>query len=116
MDITAFVSKQNKAGIALVDILTKDNNEKEFHKIVSLLNRYCCAIRELISANIFNDYFYNLVYDDYKNRITTNINEKYSSYVLNILHTKYKNFYDEVTQLRSLYDNTDNVNDDENKN
>ena len=107
MDITSIVSKTNKAGIALIDMLQRDNNEKEYNKIIIILTKYSMYSRELLTRNVFNDYFYDLVYEDYKNKINKNIDTEYVAYVLNILHTKYKDYINEMRAKSSVYTHDD---------
>lgn len=105
MDITIILPRTNKAGCDLVSILEKDNQQKLFKKIVSLITSYININRKLLTQQVIIQYVYDIIYKDYVTKIKERYASKYASYVLNILHTKYVDFLTELNQLAQLYEN-----------
>ena len=98
LDITSMLPPGNKAGQALADILIRDGKDELFSKVVFLISKYCEKNQVLVDKNITNQYFYDLIFKDYKARIPKIItNEKYASYVLNILSTKYRLYLEKIS-------------------
>lgn len=102
LDITSIASKNNKAALYLVDLLIKNKDEHIFPTIRSLLSKVDEKFNYLFENGIFSDYMYDLVHDDYKRKVEERINEKYKSFVLNIMCTKYKLY---IEKIKKIYEN-----------
>lgn len=102
MDITAILPPTNKAGNDLINILEQDGKQKEFKKIVGLMASYTNVNKHLLARQVTMQYVYDAVYRDYIEKIKTKFEQKYSSYVLNILHKKYVDFLIELRKILEL--------------
>ena len=102
LDITSIASKNNKAAMYLIDLLIKNKDEHIFPTVRTLLSKVDEKFNYLFENGIFSDYMYDLVYDDYKRKVEERINEKYKSFVLNIMCTKYKLY---IEKIKTIYDN-----------
>jgi hypothetical protein len=111
LDITSIASENNKAAKYLIDLLIRNKDEYIFIKIKLLLSKVDTKFKYLFENGIFSNYMYDLVYNDYKSKIEEKINEKYQSFVLNIMRTKYKTYLEKIKKLYDNYDDDDNDND-----
>jgi hypothetical protein len=110
LDITSITSKNNKAALYLVDLLIKNKDEHIFPTIRLLLSKVDKKFNYLFENGIFSDYMYDLVYDDYKRKIEERINDKYKSFVLNIMCAKYKLY---IEKIKKICENSDADTDDD---
>lgn len=102
MDITAILPPTNKAGNDLISILEQDGKQKEFKKIVGLMTSYTNVNQHLLLQQVTMQYVYDTVYRDYMEKAKAKFEQKYSSYVLNILHKKYVDFLIELRKMLEL--------------
>ncbi len=107
IDITVILPPTNKAGLNLASILKKDSMQKEFKKVVSIIRSYNNANQHLLERQVTMQYIYDILYDDYKNKIKTKFIPKYGSYVLCILHKKYVDFLNELKEFNELIGETE---------
>lgn len=110
MDITVILPPTNKAGNDLVSILEKDGKQKEFKKVVQLITSYTNVNTHFLDRQVLMQYVYDAIYKDYILKIKEKIEQKYVSYVLNILHKKYVDF---LIELRKLLDLCEEFNQDD---
>jgi hypothetical protein len=104
MDITTILPSTNKAGQDLVSILEKDGKQKEFKKLVSLITSYANINQYLLHQKVTTQYVYDVIYRDYVGKIKKNFEQKYASYMLNILHKKYVDYLIELREMIALYE------------
>lgn len=115
MDITIILPPTNKAGTDLISILEQDGKQKEFKKVVSLMTSYTTANQHLLTRHVTMQYAYDVIYRDYIEKIKIKFEQKYCSYVLNILHKKYVDFLIELREKLELCEvTTDEENIEEN--
>jgi hypothetical protein len=115
MDITSILPSTNKAGKDLISILETDGKQKEFKKLVSLITSYAKINQHLLQQKVSMQYVYDIIYRDYVVKIQKKFEQKYGSYMLNILHKKYVDYLIELKEMLVLYDNEfDNSLDDTN--
>ena len=105
MDITLILPSTNKAGQDLISILETDGKQKEFKKLVSLITSYANINQYLLQQKVSMQYVYDIIYRDYVVKIQKKFEQKYSSYMLNILHKKYVDYLIELKEMLVLYDN-----------
>lgn len=79
--------------------------KEEFNKIDSFVNKYYAITEELINLEI-EEKLLDKVYDDYKQAITSEITEKFRTFALNLLNSKYKYLVKKI-KYENIIDNNE---------
>lgn len=92
IDVSTFMSPTSTVGMILAEKLTENNDLKTYRQISMTLMSFSDKMKILLDHQVSSKYFYKLVFLDYLKAVNEKISPPYLSYVLNVLHAKYKTF------------------------